>query len=56
MVDTLLELKKRIYIGLVGGSDLKKIKDQVGDQGKNDTSKKQKKKRIISLKNSYSRG
>ena len=32
MVDVLLELKKRIFIGLVGGSDLKKIKDQVGDQ------------------------
>ena len=30
MIDTLLALKKKVYIGAVGGSDLNKITEQFG--------------------------
>ena len=32
MIDTLLALKKKVFIGAVGGSDLRKITEQVGEE------------------------
>ena len=35
MLETLSELRKKVVIGFVGGSDLKKQVEQLGDSGKN---------------------
>lgn len=34
MLETLVELRKKVVIGFVGGSDLKKQVEQLGDSGK----------------------
>jgi hypothetical protein len=35
MIDTLHKLQKKHYVGIVGGSDLHKIKEQLGNECNN---------------------